>query len=157
MNHIDIIRSFSRTLKIELSYGGNDNSKIHMMERCIGGNLLEIHLSPEEDKFASAQDFGWKLTVEVMVKRAPFDYEGRLWRWEPKEVDHGKIGFHHWDHAELLKRTAEWLLEHEDHKTGMVPAWDSNRKNVGPVVRTIKCGPIGKLKHYTTVEGFENA
>jgi hypothetical protein len=157
MNHLDIIRSFSRSMKLELSYGGNNNSKINMMERCIGGDLLEVHLSPEEDEFADAQDFGWKLLVDVMVKRAPYDFEDRLWRWEPKEIAHGKIAFHHWDHAELLKRGAEWLLEHEDHKTGLVPAWDANRKDVGPVVRTVKCGAIGRLKHYTTVKGFEDA
>lgn len=156
MKHIDIIRSFSRSMKLELSYGGNSNSRVHLMERCVGGNLLEIYLSPEEDKFADDQPYCWKLLVEVMVKRAPYDFEDRLWRWEPKEVYHGKVGFHHWDHDELLKRAAEWLLEHEDHKTGLVTAWGDAHKQGDLLVKAVKCAPIGNVKHYTTVKGFED-
>lgn len=155
MNPMETIRKYSRGIKLELSYGGNRNDRVHLMERCIGGNLLEIHLSPEEDKFADDQPYCWRILVEVMVKRAQYNYEDS-WRWEPGEVYHGKIGFHHWDYDELLKRVAEWLIAHEDHKTGLVKAWGDQHKQGDMLVPAIKCAPIGNLKHYTTMEKFKD-
>lgn len=156
MNHMDIIRKYCRNIKLELSYGGNSNSRIHMVDRCIGGNLLEIPLSKSEDEFADEQLYCWKIVVVVMVKRARYDFE-QSWRWEPGEVYHGSVGFHHWDYDELLKRVAEWLVEHEDHKTGLVTAWGDKHKRGDILVPAIKCDPIGNLKHYTTMEKFKDA
>ena len=155
MKHIDTIRRFSRSLDISLSYGGNSNTRVHMMERCIGGNLLEIPLSPEEDKFADDQPHCWKLYVEVMVKRARYDYE-RQWGWKPGETRWGKVAFHHWDHDELLKRVAEWLEAHEDHKTGQLAAWEDSHKRGNLMVASVKCDPIGCVAHYTSMKEYKD-
>lgn len=155
MSHIETIRKYCRAFRLDLSYGGNTNARIHMMERCVGGNLLEIHLSPAEDVFANDQPYCWKLYTEVMVKRAKYDYE-HSWNWEPKEFRYGKVAFHHWDCDELLKRAAEWLTEHEDHKSGLAKAWGDFHKDGDLMVPSIKCAPIGNLLHYTTMEKFKD-
>ena len=143
MSNMNIIRKYCRNFKMELSYSGNRNDRINFMERCAGGNLLEILLPKGEDEFAAEQPYCWTLLIEVMVKRAKYDYE-ESWRWEPGDVTHGKIAFHHWDHEELLKRVAEWLTEHEDHKTGLVKTWGSSKER-DVMLHSIKCGPIGNL------------
>lgn len=145
---IKVINDHSVAFEVKIVSGGCSNDRLFMMERCIGGDFLEVFPPELNDAAYTKAPIAYLLFVDVLVRQARPDYEHRTWRWKPEQIVKGRVGFAHTDYEQLLTYASNWLLDHSDPKT--------YTEFKGRTVNGIKCEPIGRLKHYTTMEEFAN-
>lgn len=147
---IERITKFAQGMDLSISRGKCPIDKLFMMDRCNYGDLLEVKLPFVNDDFIADQELIYLLKVEVMVLAGKPDYVS-TWGWEPKEYVKGVVAFYHQDHEAMLEGAAEWLEARIDP---IAPPYEHKRFGVS-MITPLKCEPIGRIKHYTTTEGFE--
>ena len=147
---IERITKFAHGMELSISRGQCPVEKLFMMERCNYGDTLEVKLPFVNDEFIGQQHLIYLLKVEVMVLAGKPDYVQK-WGWEPGEYSKGVVLFYHQDHEEMLKGAAEWLEARIDP---IAPPYEYKRFG-STLITPVKCEPIGRIKHYTTTEGFE--
>lgn len=148
--HIATIIAHASTFEISLSRGPCPRKRLFMVDRCSYGNLLEVSNPSLSDEEVGKATCVYLLSVGVAVLAARSDYD-YVWTWAPKEHQTGRVCFYDTDYDRLLEMAANWLVEHADP---IAP--DYTYKTYGEAtIKSIKCGPIGRIQHYTTTPGFE--
>lgn len=147
---IERIVPYADQFEISISRGKCPVNKLFMMTRCQYGDMLEIRLPSTDDEVVANTDIVYLLEVEAKVLSA-HHHDRTPWGWKPDRYDKGTLCFYGTNLDTLLKEAGDWF---EAHKDPIAPPFKSNRY-VSTDVLPIKCEPIGRVRHYTTVEGFE--
>lgn len=155
MNNLDKIAKYAKTLKVNMSYGGNSPDRVFIIDRCTYSGFTEIRLEGEEAKIAQDAEYCWKLIIEVAIVRARNEYE-YSWDWKPGEVEFGHLAFYHWDIEQLTANVLAYLETHKDPKFDLVTAWKDPHPRGDVRIHPLKLEKLGRHYHYTTMEQYKD-
>lgn len=146
MSNMERIVKFASRIDIDTTYGGCPVTKLFGTDKLTYSDHTPVPMGKEIDAIVERSGVAYKMRVEVTMRRARYDYEGK-WGWSADKYGQGMLAFYHHDFDAMLEFAADYLEAHIDPLVGQYTVDEAHGRRLPTVVTCIKHRPIGRLVH----------
>lgn len=146
MSNMNRILNFAKRVETSAAFGGCPVDKLFMTDTLSYSDIFIVQMGEEFDKASRDVDCMHKLRVEVVMRRARYEYESK-WRHNPNQFATGMLVFYHTDFDEMLSMAADYLEAHYDALPGLYEAHAASTNRRATLIKCVKHEPIGRVIH----------